>query len=98
MDDTNDVIHRVNTDGSNVETIASNQTNCAGIQLDLEAGKVYWTSVADDEIRRANLDGTAVETWVSSLGNTFRLDNVEASGDYNADAVPDKCEVADKVY
>jgi cysteine-rich repeat protein len=42
-------------------------TSPAGIALDVQGGKMYWTDQAQGEVRRADLDGTGLETLVSGL-------------------------------
>lgn len=68
VDFSTSAIRRSNLDGSNVETIFSTaNTRPAGIDLDLEAGKIYWGQFATGDYRRANLDGSGVENVISGL-------------------------------
>ncbi len=65
------MIKRSNLDGSDVESIASGLFFPAGIALDLDAGKIYWTDtgrfLSDGAIRRADLDGANAETLLDGL-------------------------------
>ncbi len=64
-------IQRANLDGSGVETVVSGLSGPTGIDLDLAAGKIYWTDLgetaAERTIERANLDGSGVETVLAGL-------------------------------
>jgi hypothetical protein len=62
-------IRRANLDGTSVETVIPNTggTLCAsGIDLDVPAGKLYWTNENTASVHRANLDGTNIENLVTS--------------------------------
>ena len=64
-------IQRSNLDGSGREVLADGADGVSGpadLQLDLSAGKVYWTDIGlpGGRIMRANLDGSAVETVFSA--------------------------------
>ena len=58
-------IRRADLDGSNVEDLVTTGIlETQGIDLDLAAGKMYWTDQGTYKIQRANLDGTVVEDLV----------------------------------
>ena len=66
-----DRIQRANMDGSNVEILLQS-VEARGIALDVNAGKMYFTTVepgpdVSHHIKRANLDGTALETVIGDL-------------------------------
>ena len=81
-------IRRANLDGSNIEGLVTIQPNSyirgsapggpAGIALDVEGGKMYWTDLRTDKIQRANLDGSNIEDLVTqglrSPGGGIALD------------------------
>jgi len=54
-------ITRINTDGTDFETIVTGLVEPEGIALDLSVGKVYWTDVGNGTIQRADLDGDNIE-------------------------------------
>ena len=61
-------LQRANLDGSGVEDLVT-RTSVLGpydLELDLGAGKMYWTYWWTDKIQRANLDGSGVEDLVTS--------------------------------
>ena len=62
-------IRRADLDGSNVEDlVTTGLIETEGIDLDVIAGKMYWTDHGTDKVQRANLDGTVVEDLVDGLG------------------------------
>ncbi len=66
VDDSNAMIKRANSDGSNVETILGGLNGLRGMTVDSQGGKIYWPELGFPGIRRANLDGTSVETVVTA--------------------------------
>lgn len=58
-------IYRVNTDGSDLQTLVNTGGGLRSIAIDQAGGKLYWTDVDDDAIRRANLDGSDPEDIVT---------------------------------
>lgn len=63
-----DGILRANIDGSDIEVLVEAVSSGPGdIELDLEAGKMYWTDRDTHGIHRADLDGTGVEDLVSGV-------------------------------
>jgi hypothetical protein len=60
-------IRRISADGSGLETLFEVGGGLRGFDIDLAAGKIYWTDVNVPAIRRANLDGSGVETVLSSV-------------------------------
>lgn len=67
----NGQIWRMNTDGTELESIASGINDPYGIALDLVAGKIYWVD-NDGNVSRANLDGTASEIVLTLAGTNLR--------------------------
>jgi len=65
-------IKRSNVDGSNMEDVyvSLSANGPDGIDLDVTAGKIYWTDIFDIAVKRANLDGTNVENVITSLMST----------------------------
>ena len=62
-------IQRANLDGSNIEDLVTIEGSSVygphGLALDVNRGKIYWTTNATyyrDKIQRANLDGSNIET------------------------------------
>ncbi len=62
-------IRRADMDGGGpIDNLVTTGTNDpVDLQLDLEAGKIYWTDGNNGEILRANLDGTGVVVFLSGL-------------------------------
>jgi hypothetical protein len=59
FDDQNDDLLKVaNLDGTNIQTIDAEGTRIYGMQIDHEAGKLYWSGRDSGELYSANLDGT----------------------------------------
>lgn len=75
VDDQNDVIQRVNLDGSgSVETIIdTGLSNPIGLLLDGAAGRLYWTDFTGGAIRSANLDGSDVTTHAGGESSVTAL-------------------------
>ena len=73
-------IRRAGLDGSGVETLITGVENVVGMDLDLSAGKIYWTDTAQDKIGRANLDGSAAEDFLADEWAPFGIDVVEELG------------------
>lgn len=63
-------IHRASMNGSSPERVVSAGDRPRYVALDLNAAKVYWTTVffKIGVIERANLDGTDVEDFISTTG------------------------------
>jgi Tfp pilus assembly protein PilX len=62
-DDNARLIQRSNDNGSDIETVVSDQDSVRGLDIDTVNGKIYWTT--GGSIRRANLDGSNIETVFS---------------------------------
>jgi uncharacterized protein DUF4347/Big-like domain-containing protein/low-density lipoprotein receptor class B len=62
-------IRRADMDGGgSIDNLVTTGTNDpVDLQLDLEAGKIYWTDGNTGEIRRADLDGSNVGVFLSGL-------------------------------
>ena len=60
-------IQRANLDGSNIETLVTEQEAPFGIALDVDGDQLYWTDAGTGAIQRANLDGSNIETLVTGL-------------------------------
>ena len=61
-------IYRIDSDGSNQETIHSGLNSVLGIEVDADRGYLYWADVLGGTIQRSGLDGSAPETLVSDAG------------------------------
>ncbi len=62
------IIRRADIDGSNIEDVLVRPwVDAESLELDVKAGKMYWTDSFNDNIGRANLDGSDYE----ELGNTL---------------------------
>jgi sugar lactone lactonase YvrE len=62
-------LHRMNLDGTGLQTIVFDPTNYAnGIAIDAAGGKVYWTLAGNRYVDRANLDGTQQEDLILGPG------------------------------
>jgi hypothetical protein len=71
------VLNRSNLDGSQVETVLSENPTYFDFDVDLENEMIYWVDPGDDVVRRTDLDGTGpVETLVTGLSQPrgFALD------------------------
>ena len=66
-------IRRANLDGSNVETLVTEEMEDHTNQLilDVAGGKMYWRGKG--KIRRANLDGSNIEDTITALVGPFAL-------------------------
>jgi DNA-binding beta-propeller fold protein YncE len=62
----NGYIDSANLDGSGVERILSTGGAILGLDIDSEAGKIYWTNAISRSIHRADLDGSNIEDLVTS--------------------------------
>ncbi|MXX40873.1 MAG: hypothetical protein F4Z85_22915 [Gemmatimonadetes bacterium] len=60
-------IQRANLDGSQIETLVDDRSSPAGLALDLDGGKMYWTDTGRSRIVRSNFDGSQIETLVNFL-------------------------------
>ena len=84
-------IQRANLDGSNVEDVVVGLDNPTNLDLDLNAGKIYWTDSGAfgkiNRIERANLaDGSGREVVVSGVGFPWGIAVVPVQpGDYDGD-------------
>jgi sugar lactone lactonase YvrE len=56
-----------NLDGTNVETIITNQGFIKGVTFDPDNQKIYWVEYTAGTIKRANLNGSDVETVLDNL-------------------------------
>jgi DNA-binding beta-propeller fold protein YncE len=63
------VIERADLDGVNIETVVMIPASSrpVGIDLDVSAGKMYWTDGFKHKVQRANLDGSDIEDIVTDL-------------------------------
>ena len=72
------IIQRINTDGSNFKPNLITHLNAPKhIALDIAAGKLYWSEAAK-RIRQANLDGSDVKTFTKYSGN---IGDIVVAGD-----------------
>lgn len=74
------MIQRANLDGSQVETLVTDEATLRRMAIDPAAGKMYWTNSTDDVIQRANLDGSQVDTLVTGEDFFHDLDLDTANG------------------
>ncbi len=72
-------ILRSNLDGSELTTLVRGLNQPALLDLDIAAGKIYWTNQGTDDIRRANLDGSGQETLVTNQNNPAAM-TLDVSG------------------
>ena len=63
-------IMRAQMDGSDVVQLVKGLNNPAGIVIDYEASRMFWTELAGDKICSSNLDGTDVRTLVTLPSGT----------------------------
>ncbi len=71
----NSKIRRANLDGSSPQDlVTTGLSHPVSIDLDLAAGKMYWTDINTNKIQRANLDGTAVEDLLAVQSLALALD------------------------
>ena len=59
-------IRQVDTDGTGLDTILDVGGGLRAIDLDVAAGKIYWTDVDNDVIGRCNLDGSGAEDVITT--------------------------------
>lgn len=102
LDDNQDVIQRINLDGSGpVETLvtdASGIANPMGLVLDPGAGRMYWSDrTAAEGIKSANLDGTVVTTYLAPIGNLQGL-GLTNSDDFDFDGVANSLDNCPSVF
>ena len=69
-----DELRRVNLDGTNEQVLISGLLNPQDVELDLNAGKIYWTS--ENYLQRANLDGSGLENLVAINGANWGADSL----------------------
>lgn len=60
-------IQRADLDGTEVEDLATGESNVGGLAIDERGAKVYWVDKKTNTIRRANVDGSDPEDCVSGL-------------------------------
>jgi V8-like Glu-specific endopeptidase/uncharacterized protein YjbI with pentapeptide repeats len=86
-------IQRGNLDGSNIEDlVTTGLIDLADIELDIAAGKMYWTDFEAGKIQRANLNGSNVEDLITGLESPNNIALDVAGGkmywtDNNADKI-----------
>ena len=80
-----EIIQRANFDGSDIEDIIIKERilpfeikfkqwlQPLSIELDLEAGKIYWTDAYGRKIQRANFDGSDAEDLVTDMRTAYGL-------------------------
>ena len=80
-----DIFQRANFDGSDIEDIIIKERilpfeikfkqwlQPLSIELDLEAGKIYWTDAYGRKIQRANFDGSDAEDLVTDMRTAYGL-------------------------
>ena len=80
-----DIFQRANFDGSDIEDLTIEERillfdikmkqwlHPLNIELDLEAGKIYWTDAYGSKIQRANLDGSDAEDLVTDMRTAYGL-------------------------
>lgn len=78
-------IRRINTDGTGLTTLIATGGGVRGLDLDLGAGKVYWTDADNASIFRANLNGSSQQTLASSPFATALRLNLSAGKVYWGD-------------
>ncbi len=66
-------LFRCDLDGSNQQRLVSGLDEIGDLELDPNAGKIYWTEAGSGRIRRANLDGSSPETLLSGLSDLWAL-------------------------
>ena len=75
-------IQRTNLNGSNIETLITGSESPAGLALDMDGGKIYWTEYWTDaspnasstgKIQRTDLDGSNTKTLITGLENPFSI-------------------------
>ena len=66
-------IRRANFDGTEIEDLLTVGLYTSNLELDLGAGKMYWTSNNEGELWRANLDGSQSDVLMSGLSNPLAI-------------------------
>ena len=71
-------IQRTNLNGSNIETLITGSESPAGLALDMDGGKIYWTDASPNapstgKIQRTDLDGSNTKTLITGLENPFSI-------------------------
>src|SRR5688572_925044 len=61
-------INRVNTNGTGFSPLVNTGGGMRGLDVDLQAGKMYWADVNAFRIRRSNLDGSGQEDLIQLTG------------------------------
>ncbi len=61
-------INRIDTNGTGHVQLVNTGPGVRGLDIDFQAGKMYWADVNDLKIRRANLDGTGQEDLIDLPG------------------------------
>jgi hypothetical protein len=61
-------LSRVNPDGTGLTELVNTGGGARGLDLDMQAGKMYWADVDNSVIRRSNLDGSGVENITTLTG------------------------------
>ncbi|MGH7453260.1 MAG: choice-of-anchor D domain-containing protein, partial [bacterium] len=64
---TPDTLHRSNLDGSEVESIFTNNASMRGIAVDEVSGRLYWADRGDGTIRSSRLDGSDIAVLLSGV-------------------------------
>lgn len=72
-------IYRSNLNGSNIEAIITTGFSSTPEDLEIHAGKLYWTD--SDAIKRADLDGSNVETIISGKSSLKGL-TIDSANSY----------------
>ena len=60
-------LHRSSLNGSNVETLLSEDSGIGDIVIDMTASKIYWADFGGARIQRSSLNGSNVETLVTGV-------------------------------
>lgn len=58
-------IQRADLDGANVEVVVPAEDFVAGLSIDSDEGRLYWSNSLAATLKRANLDGSDVQTLLS---------------------------------
>jgi len=62
-------VHRMNSAGGPVQTLASNRNSPYGIAVDADRGMVYWAETPTRTVMRCRLDGSGLETVVQATSS-----------------------------
>ncbi|MBL7645546.1 MAG: hypothetical protein JNK74_05075 [Candidatus Hydrogenedentes bacterium] len=73
-------VQRAALDGTEVEDLATGQSNVGGLAFDERGAKVYWVDKNAKAIRRANVDGSDPEDCVSGLADVTAITIDSAGG------------------